>query len=81
MSIDLVLLAGGIAPDTLTDKGCKAWPPELRSDELVSLQDTRMTSRGVVMMVRDDRATKVSICGNIDVALVGQDVSIIVPIR
>ena len=81
VGIGFVLLAQGTSTDITADVRGKAWPPELRSDELVSPQDTRMTSRGVVMMVGDDRATKVSICGNIDVALVGQDASIIVPIR
>ena len=80
MSVDFILLTGGTAPDVLSYKGCKAWPPEFRSNKLASFQDIWVTS-GRIVLVGNNRVLKISVGRNIDVALIGQNASIVVPIR
>ena len=59
----------------------EAQPPKLRGNKLVSFENSRMTSSGMVMVTSNDRVVQVSIGRDIDAALVSQDASIIVPVR
>ena len=64
---------------TLNVRG-EAWPPKLRGNKLVSFENSRMTSSGMVMVASNDRVVQVSISRDIDVALVSQDTSVVVPV-
>ena len=58
----------------------KAGPPKFRGNKLASFEDTWVASSGMVVVASHDRVAQVSICGDIDVALVSQDASIVMPI-
>ena len=81
MGVDLVLLARGTSVDKTVNVRGKAWLPKLRGNKLASLEDSRMTSSGMVMVTSNNRVVQVSIGRDVDVALVSQDASIIVPVR
>ena len=81
MGIDLVLLAGGTPTDITVNIRGEAQPPKLRGNKLASFENTRMTSSGMVMVMSNDRVVQVSLCRDIDVALVSQDASVVVPVR
>ena len=61
MCVDLVLLARSTALNITVDIGGEARPPKLRSNKLASLENTRMTRCGMVMVASDDRMVKVAI--------------------
>ena len=48
----------------------EAWPPKLGSNKLASLENTRMTHCGMVMVASDDRMAKVAISRDINMNLV-----------
>ena len=77
----LVLLASCTARNVLADKGGKSGPPKLGCNELVGLENTRVTCCGMVMVSGDNRAAEGGVGGDIDTILEGQDTSIILPIR
>ena len=81
MGVHLVLLARGTAADVTANVRGKARPPKFRGNKLASFENSRMTSSGMVMVASNDRVVQVSISRDIDVALVSQDTSIIVPVR
>ena len=81
MCIGFVLLAQGTSADITTNVRGEAWPPKLRGNKLASLEDSRMTSSGMVMVMSNNRVVQVSISRDIDVALVSQDASVVVPVR
>ena len=81
VSVDFVLLARGTAADiTLHIRG-KAWPPKFQGDKLASFENSWVTCSRMVMMSGNYRMTEVSISRDIDLALVRQDASVIVPVR
>ena len=80
MGIDLVLLAGGASVDITVNIRGEAQPPKLRGNKLASFENARMTSSGMVMVTSNDRVAQVSISRDIDVALVRQDASVVVPV-
>ena len=47
---------------------------------MASLENSRMTSSGIVMVASNDRAAQVCIDRDIDVALVSQDARVVVPV-
>lgn len=69
MCVDLMLLTCGTPIDILADKRHEAQLPELRGNELASFENTRMSSRGVVMVVGDDRVAEIGISEDIDAIL------------
>ena len=81
MGIGLVLLAQGTSADITMNIRGEAQPPKLRGNKLVSFENSRMTSSGMVMVTSNDRVVQVSISRDIDMALVSQDASIVVPVR
>ena len=81
MYVDLVLLARSTALDITVDIGGEAWPPELGSNKLASLENTRMTCCGMVMVASHNGVAQFSISRDIDMTLVSQDACIIVPVR
>ena len=80
MGIGFVLLAQCTSADITTNVRGEAWPPKLRGNKLASLEDSRMTCSGMVMVMSNNRVVQVSISRDIDVALVSQDASIVVPV-
>ena len=78
--IDFILLTRGTPTDILTDKGCKAQPPEFQGNKLASFENTRMTSRRVVMVAGNDRVAEIGISRNIDTVLKSQDTGIVMPV-
>ena len=81
MHVDLVLLTRSAAMDITVNIRGKAWPPKLRGNKLASFENTRVTHCGVVMMVSNNRMAKIGIGWDINMALVSQNASIIVPVR
>ena len=80
MGIGFVLLTSGAAVNILTNVGGEAGPPEFCCNELASFQVARVaSSRMVVTLFKDGMAENV-IIGDIDTALVGQDVRINLPV-
>ena len=79
--IDFVLLAGGTPTDITLDIRSEAWPPKFRGNQLPSFENTGVTSSGMVMVSGNDGTPKVSVGRDIDVSLVSQNSSIIVPVR
>ena len=77
MGIVLVLLAGGTSADITVNVRGEAWPPKLRGNKLASFENPRMTSSG---MASNDRVVQVSISRDVDMALISQDASVIVPV-
>ena len=75
------MLAHGTVFNVLAHKLHKAWPPELRSDELASLEVARVTSGFVVMTLDKDGAVKGAIWGNVDMIFVDQDMVVILLVR
>ena len=80
MGINFVLLAQGTSADITANVRGKAWPPKFRCNQLASFENARMASSGMIMVLSDNRVAESGICGNIDVTLVSQDASIIVPV-
>ena len=80
VGIGFVLLAQGTSTDITADVRGETWLPKLRGNKLASFENTRMTSSGVVMVSSNNRVAQVSICRDIDLALVSQDASVIVPV-
>ena len=70
MGIGFVLLARGTPTDITANIRGEAWLPKLRGNKLVSLEDSRMTSSGMVMVMSNNRVAQVSISRDIDMALV-----------
>ena len=58
----------------------KARPPKLRGNKLVSFENARMASSGMIVVSGHNRVAQSSIGGNIDMALVSQDAGIVVPV-
>ena len=54
IGVGFVLLAYGIAHNVFLHKLCKAWPLELSSNELASLEISQMTGSFMVMTVGED---------------------------
>ena len=81
MGVDLVLLARGTPADITPDVRGKAWPPKLRGNELASFEDTGMASGGMVVVSSHDGVAQASISRDIDMVLVSQNASVIVPVR
>ena len=54
MGVDLVLLARCASVDITADVRGEAWPPKLRGDQLVSFENARMASSGMIMMPCND---------------------------
>ena len=55
--------------------------PELRSDELVSLEVSWVAGGLMVVAAGEDRATEGVLRGNVDVTFIGQDMVIKLPVR
>ena len=81
MCVGLVLLAHGAALNVFAHKLHKTGPPKLRGDELMSFEVTWVTSSFVVVAAGEDGATEGILWGNIDMALVGEDVVVEFPIE
>ena len=80
VGIGFVLLAQGTSTDITADVRGETRPPKLRGNKLVSFENARMTSSGMVMVSSNNRVAQVSICRDIDPALVSQDANIVVPV-
>ena len=81
MGVHLVLLARGTAADVTLNVRGKARPPKLRGNKLASFEDTRVASSGVVMVAGHDSVAQASVCGDINMVLVSQDASVVMPVR
>ena len=81
VGVCLVLLACGTAFDIFAHKLCKARPPKLHGDELASLEISGVTGGFVIMTAGEDGVTKGVGRRNVDVALVHEDVVIVLPVR
>ena len=80
MCVNLVLLARGTSMDICANIGCKAQPPKFRGNELASFENSWMTGSGVVMVAGNNGMAKCSIIWHVDLVLISQDTSIIVPV-
>ena len=80
MHVCFVLLASCTARNVLADKGGKTWPPKLRCNKLVGLENTGVTCCRMVMVLRDNGTAEVGVSGDIDTILEGQDTSVVFPI-
>ena len=81
MCVRLVLLAHDTVLNVLAHKLHKAWPPELRDNELVSFKITGVPGSFMVMAAGKDGATEGVLQEYIDMTLVGQNVVIILLVR
>ena len=81
MGIDFVLLARGTSVDITANVRGEAWPPKFRGNQLVSFENARMASSGMIMVSSNDRVVESGISGNVDVTLVSQDAGIVAPVR
>ena len=79
--VGFVLLVCGTAFDVLAYKLCKTWPPEFGGNELAGFEITRMTGGLVVIAMSDDGVMEEIIWGNVDTALVQEDVVVVFPVR
>ena len=64
----------------LTHELCKAWPPELHSNELAGLEISKMAGSLMVMVTGKDRATEGVFGGNIDMTFISEDMVIVLPV-
>ena len=69
--IDLVLLTSNTTLNILVDERCKSWPPEFRRNQLPNLENTWVTSRGMIMVLGNDFVTEVTVSRNIGTILIG----------
>ena len=81
MHIDLVLLTRSATPDITSNVRGEAQPPKLRGNQLASFENTRVTCSGMVMVASDNGMVKAGIGGDINMALVSQNTSIVVSVR
>ena len=79
--VQLVLLASGTAINVLAHELCETQPLEFRSDELASLEVSRVTSGLVVVAAGKDGPAEGVLRGDIDATLVGQDMVVELPVR
>ena len=56
MGVNLVLLAQGTSTDITSNVRGEAWPPKLRGNKLVSLENSWVASSGVVMVTSHNSA-------------------------
>ena len=80
MGVGLVLLACHTAFNILADKGGEAWPPELGSDKLAGFEEAGVSGRFTIMAVGKDDTVKGVIGGNINVAFIGEDSCLHLPV-
>ena len=80
MGVGFVLLACGTALNILSHKLCKTRPPEFHSNELISFEVTGVAGSLMVMAMGEDRVVEGVVWRNIDIALVSEDVVIILPV-
>ena len=59
----------------------KARPPELSSNQLVCFQEAGMAGGWVIIVMGNNGAAEVQVVGNVKMALVHKDASIVMPIR
>ena len=80
VGVGFVLLASDITLDLLLHKLCKTRPSEFHSNELTSFKVTRVAGSLVVMAMGEDRAMEGVVWGNVDMALVSEDMVIVLPV-
>ena len=80
MCVNLIVLACGAAFNISVDEGSKSWPPELSSDQLSGLKETRVAGGFMVMALFEDVAVEGIISGDIDTAHIGEDTSLDLPV-
>ena len=79
--VGFVLLANGTTFDVFMHEGCKARPPELGGNQLMGFQVARVTGHFMVMAIGEDGLLKGGVRGNVETALVGEDLFGILPVR
>ena len=55
MGVYFMLLARGTSADITANVRGEAWPPKFRGNQLVSFENARMASSGMIMVSSDDR--------------------------
>ena len=60
----------------LADVVGKTRPPKLYNNQLVSFQETRMTSSGMIMVVGNNGVMEFKVMRDIDITTVGEDTSV-----
>ena len=80
VGVGFVLLAGCAALDITADKGGEAWPPEFGSDKLAGFKKARVAGGFVIMTAGKDGAAEGVISGYVDVAFVGEDARVYLPV-
>ena len=78
--IQFVLLACGAAFNVPAHELCKAWPPELGSDELAGFEISWVTGGFMIVAAGEDGTTEGVLWGDIDATFVGQHVVIELPV-
>ena len=81
MCIGLVLLAYSTALNILPHELGETWPLKFGGNKLVSLEIPGMPSSFMIVAAGEDGVAERVLQGNIDMALVSQDVIIIFPVR
>ena len=80
MHVYFVLLASGTASNKGTDKGGKARPPEIGSDQLLGFKEARMSRSCMIVTALENIAAKIISRWDIDTALKSEDAVNVLPI-